>query len=94
MTKTARLLEYLRKHDRISALGALKSLGITDLRKSICELRKIYGFDSFKTGSVLVQSNRGEWFKMPEYTLTKAGRDKIWPVKKTWPEWLSIVKQI
>lgn len=92
MTQSARLLEYLRKHDRISALGAIKSLGITDLRKAICELRKIYGFNSFKTGSVWVQSNRGEWFRMPEYTLTKQGREKIWPVKKPFPAWITEYK--
>lgn len=94
MTQTARLLEYLRKHERISLIGCIRSLGITNPSAIVSEIRKKYGKEVIKTGSVWVQSNRGEWFKMPEYTITKQGREKIWPVKKTWPEWLSIVKQI
>lgn len=91
MTQTEqRLLNYLKIHKRITALGALKSLGITDLKTVVCSIRKKYGFKVLKTGHVRVLTASGShYFNMPEYTLTTEGEAKIWPVKKKFPQWVT-----
>lgn len=90
MTHQQSLLNHLHTHGRISLLGAVKTLGITNPSAVVSQIRKQYGRGVIETKHVSVLNNSGTaWINLPEYELTTEGRNKIWPVKKTWPQWIT-----
>lgn len=95
MKQSDKLLSYLKTHERISLLACIKSLGIVNPAAVVSEIRKKHGKRCIETKHVEVMNNSGTgMINLPEYELTKYGRAVIFPVKKPFPGWLSIVKQV
>ena len=72
-THTTRLLDYLREHDSITSLEAIRDLGNTRLSASIFNLKRD-GY-VFKTQNVTVPNRWGSTTTVAQYTLV--GKDDI-----------------
>ena len=68
MTQTDRVLEYLRRYRTITALDALRDLGIMRLASRISDLRQ-RGYSVSRT-MVEVENRFGEKTRIARYSLT------------------------
>lgn len=87
-----RFKNALRDHGKVSLIDSLIVLGIANPADIVSDLRNKYGYDCIDTGHEIVKTLQGRPFKCRVYHLSASGREKMFPVRKTWPEWITQYK--
>lgn len=88
----ARLLNHLRDHGPASTKEIENTCAIMHPSTIVSRIRAIYGNDTI-TGQWRTGRNKfGEKTKFMVYTLTKEGRARVWPIRKTFPAWINTIQ--
>ena len=88
-----RVLEYLRQHSPASGKEIRNQLGIEHPTTIISRLRAVYGEEAIHGRLTQGRNLFGEKTHFMMYSLTKEGREKIFPVKKPFPGWINAIQR-
>lgn len=87
-----RVLEYLRQHSPASGREIRNQLGIEHPTTIISRLRAVYGEDAIHGRLTQGRNRFGEKTHFMMYSLTKEGKERVWPVRLPWPNGITTIQ--
>lgn len=88
-----RLLEHLRQHGTSSTKELENNCAIRHPDTIVSRIRKAFGPEVIKGQWRNGRNKFGEPTRFMMYSLTKEGREKIFPVKKPFPAWINAIQR-